>query len=137
MWVGGVARHVNDNTQGPALLGQHLVIDKRRNRICEIDAIDKNVMLPNLFIWALTVLCLAEIPLCNVGLWHTSLEEQVDSTATAPAQSSKNHDGGLLAIASSSARENIGADLADKLAFVEVVAPARGVGRHGRQRFAR
>jgi hypothetical protein len=83
--VGGVARDITDNAQAARLSGQRLGVDEGRDLGGEIDAVDKDIRLDDLLVWAGLSGGLLDIPLDDIFKARTDAE--VDGAATATTES--------------------------------------------------
>jgi hypothetical protein len=83
--VGGVARDVADNAQAARLSGQRLGVDEGRNLGGEVDAVDEDIRLDDLLVWAGLSGGLLDIPLDDILKARTDAE--VDGAATATTES--------------------------------------------------
>jgi len=78
VWVCGVAAHIADDAELALGRLQALLVDERRNRLGEVDAVDEHVRLDDLRVGSVTLLGLWQIPLLDLGA--ANLLEKVDCT---------------------------------------------------------
>lgn len=76
--VGGVAADVAYNAELAVRGLKALLVDERRNGLGEVDAVDKDVRLDNLWVRAITLLGLCQIPLLDLAA--ANLLEEVYSS---------------------------------------------------------
>jgi hypothetical protein len=93
--VGGVTRHVANNAQAARLSGQRLGVDEGRDLGGEVDAVDKDIRLDDLLVWARLSGGLLDIPLDDILKARTDAE--VDGTATATTESANNENARVVA----------------------------------------
>lgn len=62
MWVGGVARHIADNTELAVWRSERSLVYERRNLGREVDAVDEDIGLDDFLVGARLGLGLWEIP---------------------------------------------------------------------------
>lgn len=84
MRVGSVAADIADDAQLAVGRLERFEVDKGRDGLGEVDAVDEEVALDDLGIRAFAVLGLGEIPLLNLGA--ADLLEEVDGAAAAAAK---------------------------------------------------
>lgn len=67
MWVGGVARHVTNDAQLAAWRRKRCLVDERRYLGGEVNAVDEDVGLDDLLIWAGLGLGFWQIPFLSTS----------------------------------------------------------------------
>jgi hypothetical protein len=88
VWVCGVAAHITDNAQLALRRLEALLVDKGRDGLGQVDAVDEDVGLDDLGVWAIALLGLCQIPLLDLGA--ADLLEQINGTRAAASQSTEN-----------------------------------------------
>jgi hypothetical protein len=131
--VGRVAADIADDAEPAAGRLEALLVDEWWDRLGEVDAVDKDVRLDDLGVWAFALLGLGKIPLLD--LRAANLLEQVNGTRAAPSESAQYETAGLV-----TGNLRTGCDvlleLGNQLALVIVVAASVGEGLKARERFA-
>ena len=120
-----VAADVADDAQPAVGRLEALAVDKRRDGLGQVDAVDENVRLDNLWVRAVALLGLGEIPLFDLAA--ADLLEQVDGAGAAAAQGAEDQAGGLVAGDLFSGGDVV-LELGDQVALGVVVAAAVGEG---------
>lgn len=123
--VGRVAADVADDAELATGGFEAREVDERRNGLGEVDAVDKNVRLDDLWVRAVALLGLGQIPLLD--LRAADLLEQVDGAGAAAAQSAEDEAGGLAA-GDLFAGGDVLLELGDQVGLGVVVAAAVGEG---------
>jgi hypothetical protein len=93
--VGGVARDITDNAQAARLSGQRFGVDEGRNLGGEVDAVDEDIRLDDLLVWARLSGGLLDVPLDDVLKARTDAE--VDGTTTATSESTDDENARVVA----------------------------------------
>lgn len=119
MRVRRVAANVADNAELALRRLQALLADERWDGLGEVDAVDKDVRLNDLGVWAVALLGLCEIPLEDLGA--VDLLEQVDGTRTTAAEGAEDETARLTACNLLTSGD-IFLELGDQLVLVVVVA---------------
>ena len=125
MGVRCVAADVADDAQPAVGRLEALAVDKRRDGLGQVDAVDENVRLDNLWVRAVALLGLGEIPLFDLAA--ADLLEQVNGAGAAAAQGAEDQAGGLVAGDLFSGGDVV-LELGDQVALGVVVAAAVGEG---------
>lgn len=125
MGVGGVAGDVADDAELAGGRLQALAVDKGRDGLGEVDAVDEDVRLDDLGVGPAALLGLGEVPLLDVGA--ADLLEQVDGAGAAAAEGAEDEAGGLAAGDLFSGGDVL-FELGDEVALGVVVAAAVGEG---------
>lgn len=131
--VGGVAADVADDAELAAGALEARAVDKRRDGLGQVDAVDEDVRLDDLRVRPVALLGLGQIPLLDLAA--ADLLQQVDGARAAAAQSSEHQARGLAAshlLASSDVLLQLG----DQVALGVVVAAALGEGLDAREGLA-
>lgn len=123
--VGGVAGDIADDAQlaGGAL--EAGAVDKGRDGLGQVDAVDENVRLDNLRVRAVARLGLGQVPLLDLAA--ADLFEQVDGAGAAAAEGAQDQAGGLAA-GDLFTGGDVLLELGDQVALGVVVAAAVGEG---------
>jgi hypothetical protein len=93
--VGGVARDVADNAQAARLSGQRLGVDEGRDLGGEVDAVDEDIRLDDLLVWAGLSGSLLDIPLDDILKART--DAKVNGTTTATTESANDENARVVA----------------------------------------
>lgn len=125
MGVGGVAGDVADDAELAGGRLQALAVDKGRDGLGEVDAVDEDVRLDDLGVGPAALLGLGEVPLLDVGA--ADLLEQVDGAGAAAAEGAEDEAGGLAA-GNLFSGSDVFFELGDEVALGVVVAAAVGEG---------
>ena len=120
-----VAANIADNAKLAVGALEALAVNKGRDGLGEVDAVDEDVRLDDLGVRAVALLGLGEIPLLDLGA--ADLLEQVNGARAAAAQGTKDQAGGLAAGDLLSGGD-VFLELGDQVALVVVVATALGEG---------
>jgi hypothetical protein len=131
--VGRVAADIADDAEPAVGRLETFLVDKWWDRLGKVDAVDKDVRLDDLGVWAFALLGLGKIPLLD--LRAANLLEQVNGTRTAPSESAQYETAGLVAGNLLTSRD-IFLELGNQLALVVVVAASVGEGLEAGKRLA-
>lgn len=101
-----------------------LHVDERWDRLGEVDAVDEDVGLDDLWVGTWPFSGFGQIPALYIVAAH--FREEVNSTSTAAAEGTK-HETARLAACDLLTRGNILLELGNQLILVVVIAPAFGV----------
>ncbi len=123
--VGCVAADIADDAELAVGRLEALAVDKGRDGLGEVDAVDEDVRLDDLGVRAVTLLGLGEIPLLDVGA--ANLLEQVNGARAAATEGAKDQAGGL-ASSDLLTGSNILFELSNQVALGVVVAAALSEG---------
>lgn len=128
-----VAADIADNTELAARRLEALAVDKRRDGLGQVDAVDEYVRLDDLGVRPVTLLGLGQIPLLDLGA--ADLLKQVDGARAAAAQRAEDQAGGLAA-GDLLAGGDVLLQLRDQVGFGVVVTAALGEGLDAGERLA-
>lgn len=93
--VGGVARDVADDAQATRLSRQRLGVDEGGDLGGEVDAVDEDVRLDDLLVWARLGGGLLDVPLDDV--FETGADAEVDGSTAATTESTNDEDARVVA----------------------------------------
>lgn len=131
--VGGVAADVADDAEVAAGALEALAVDKGRDGLGQVDAVDEDVRLDDLGVGPVARLGLGQVPLLDLAA--ADLLEQVDGAGAAAAQGAQDQAGGLAA-GDLLAGGDVLLELGDQVALGVVVAAAFGEGLDAGERLA-
>jgi hypothetical protein len=123
--VGGVAADVADDAELAAGALEARAVDKRRDGLGQVDAVDEDVRLDDLRVRPVALLGLGQVPLLDLAA--PDLLQQVDGARAAAAQRAE-HQARGLATSHLLAGGDVLLQLGDQVALGVVVAAALGVG---------
>lgn len=128
-----IAANIADHAELAARRLEALAVDKGRDGLGQVDAVDEDVRLDDLGVRAVALLGLGQIPLLDLGT--PDLLEQVDGARAAAAQGAEHKAGGLAA-GDLFAGGDVLLQLGDQVGLGVVVAAAVGEGLDAGERLA-